>query len=400
MSVENDNLFTGERFIPGIADKKLETEHLQRYLSIKPLAKDKKVLDAACGEGYGSAILAETASSVAGIDIDADTINRAKKKYSHIKNLAFYENSIADLKDIANHSVDLVISFETIEHVSEELQYMFLREIDRVLVPNGILVMSTPNKAVYSDLHTYHNKFHIKEFYKDEFYDFLKSKFANICFYNQYHEVLSVLDNADQYDECVRYLKNEKDSLKEEKYIVAIATNGILPAINIGSVYLTEGGEYERLIQRILSLQEEVESRNSHLKKLDCEIEEKGKYIRILQQEKTILQEQYEQSCLKLQEETSKWNLERNELIDKWNLERNELIEKQAALQQEVLNKIGHIELLLPVEREYKKIINSKMFKLMRFGCSIIDIVLYIPKFLVKKESLLYGYSVMSIFLN
>lgn len=61
--------FTGERFVPGIDDVKLSMEHYQRYYSVLPLTEGKTVLDAACGEGYGTALLASASSHVTGIDI-------------------------------------------------------------------------------------------------------------------------------------------------------------------------------------------------------------------------------------------------------------------------------------------------------------------------------------------
>ena len=66
-------LFTGERYIPGIDDDKLEMEHYQRYLSVRELIRGKVVLDAACGEGYGSSLMAGVAQQVTGLDIDGET---------------------------------------------------------------------------------------------------------------------------------------------------------------------------------------------------------------------------------------------------------------------------------------------------------------------------------------
>ena len=60
----------------------------------------------------------------------------------------------------------MVISFETIEHVDEAMQRGFLTEIRRVLKDDGILIISTPNKEVYSDQYHYHNEFHVKNFMK------------------------------------------------------------------------------------------------------------------------------------------------------------------------------------------------------------------------------------------
>ena len=84
-----DELFTGERFVPGIEDSQLEAEHYQRYYSVLPLVKDKVVLDAACGEGYGTNILSMNAASVSGIDISEEAIARARRKYQNKSNISF-----------------------------------------------------------------------------------------------------------------------------------------------------------------------------------------------------------------------------------------------------------------------------------------------------------------------
>lgn len=273
MSESAEQLFTGERFVPGIKDTKLEIEHFQRYLSVKELVRGKSVLDGACGEGYGSAILSETAASVIGIDIDASAVKRASEKYSDRKNISFVETSISDLHMIEDKSLDAVISFETIEHVPIEVQYGYLEEIARILKPDGFLVMSTPNKEIYSDLYNYHNEYHIKEFYKEEFIEFLHAKFENIQLYNQYFEVSSIIDNNSENDSIVNYYKDRDKYNFEGKYFIAIASNTDLPEKSISSVFMNEEKEHELNIQRIIELQNDVEERNKHLSKLDLEIE-------------------------------------------------------------------------------------------------------------------------------
>ena len=74
-AADAETAFTGERFVPGITGE-IELEHLHRYLVAAPLCAGRVVLDVACGQGYGSAILAQTAQSVCGVDIDAATIRR------------------------------------------------------------------------------------------------------------------------------------------------------------------------------------------------------------------------------------------------------------------------------------------------------------------------------------
>jgi len=171
--------FTGERFVSTLNEPEISYEHWHRYLYASCFVEDKVVLDIASGEGYGSFLLSSTsARKVIGIDIDPEAVKSARETYKS-KNLEFINGSIASIP-VASGSIDVLVSFETIEHVDEEHQSMFLDEIERVLKPNGILIISTPNKETYSDIPHYKNEFHIKEFYVDEFLDFLRPKFKYI----------------------------------------------------------------------------------------------------------------------------------------------------------------------------------------------------------------------------
>lgn len=157
--------FTGERFVP-TEQGVIRQEHLHRYAWCLPLVKGKDVLDVASGEGYGSAMLAANARSVRGVDISHDAVAHAAERYAALPNLAYVQGSAAAIP-LADDSVDVVVSFETIEHLMEQEEMM--AEIRRVLRPDGIVVMSSPNKEVYSDRAGYHNDFHVKELYQAEF---------------------------------------------------------------------------------------------------------------------------------------------------------------------------------------------------------------------------------------
>lgn len=163
--------FTGERFVPEIKNQQLAAEHYQRYLSVSRYVTGKVVLDAACGEGYGSDLLARTASSVIGIDISDEVIRHAHYTYIRDK-LTYVMADISDLP-VPDNSVDILISFKTIEHVAEPLQAQFLAESRRVLKPAGQLVISTPNRILYSEAIHEVNPFHVHEFTPDEFLTFL-----------------------------------------------------------------------------------------------------------------------------------------------------------------------------------------------------------------------------------
>lgn len=172
--------FTGERLETSIFNGNT-INHLHRYAITIPFVKDKIVLDIASGEGYGSHLMSEIAQQVYGVDIDVDTIARARKKY--IKdNLKFLNGSTSDIP-LDSNTIDIVISYETIEHHDEHEQMML--EIKRVLKPGGILIISSPDKYYYSDNRGYKNPFHVKELYKSEFTDIISKHFKYFKLYSQ-----------------------------------------------------------------------------------------------------------------------------------------------------------------------------------------------------------------------
>src|SRR5947209_1815732 len=129
--------WTGERCVPWAPDVQVVYEHLHRYLWAAPLVAGRTVLDLACGEGFGSAILGRQATAVTGIDLDARTIEHARLNYGSDR-LRFDVGDAGDLSDIADGAFGAVVAFEMIEHVSE--QAAVLAEIRRVLADDGLLV--------------------------------------------------------------------------------------------------------------------------------------------------------------------------------------------------------------------------------------------------------------------
>src|SRR6202158_4675765 len=90
----SDITFTGERFVPGCAGE-IAYEHWHRYAFARRFAAGKRVLDAACGEGYGSALLGAVAESVVGVDIDASAIAHAGERYGEGDRVRFIAGSCA-----------------------------------------------------------------------------------------------------------------------------------------------------------------------------------------------------------------------------------------------------------------------------------------------------------------
>jgi 2-polyprenyl-3-methyl-5-hydroxy-6-metoxy-1,4-benzoquinol methylase len=172
--------WTGERYLPEVTGG-LELEHYHRYLLATELASGKDVLDIASGEGFGSALLAKCAKSVVGIDIAPDAIQHAKKKYSH-SSLTFKVGDCAKIP-LPDASIDLVVSFETIEHHNQHEAMM--SEIKRVLRPGGILIISSPDKLEYSVVPNYQNPHHVKELFREEFEVLLAKYFKNQALYGQ-----------------------------------------------------------------------------------------------------------------------------------------------------------------------------------------------------------------------
>lgn len=172
--------WTGERLETFIYSRDT-IDHLHRYGLASAFIDNKIVLDIASGEGYGSNLLSEKAKFVYGVDIDSDTIKKAKEKYIKT-NLEFLQGSTSEIP-LENALVDVVVSFETIEHHDEH--QIMMNEIKRVLKPNGILIISSPDKLNYSDKRNFSNQFHIKELYKNEFKELLLNNFKYFQLFTQ-----------------------------------------------------------------------------------------------------------------------------------------------------------------------------------------------------------------------
>jgi len=156
--------FTGERFTPECV-REIAYEHWHRYAWASTLLAGQRVLDAACGEGYGSHLLSSHAAHVIGVDLSPEAITHAQARYAS-QSLEFHQGDVTRL-DLADDSVDVVVSFETLEHL--EAQDQMLTEFRRVLRPEGCLLISSPDRKTYSDETGYRNPYHVKELYRDQF---------------------------------------------------------------------------------------------------------------------------------------------------------------------------------------------------------------------------------------
>lgn len=223
---------TGERYLPEF-DADWTLEHVHRYLLAREFAVGKITLDVACGDGYGSRMLAEIATCVVGVDISFETVCRARRKYPH-PSLNFVMGN-ASAVPLADSSVDLVVSFETIEHLTE--QEAMLSEIRRVLRPDGLLLVSSPDKREYSDIAEYHNEFHVKELYRDEFVSLLAARFKKMRLVGQrvlFGSVMGAEDGAPFLSWRKNALESRTNGLVNAEYFIALAGDGFLPKIPSG----------------------------------------------------------------------------------------------------------------------------------------------------------------------
>ncbi len=167
--------FTGERFVPGV-EGEIAHEHWHRYAIARRYAAGRRVADVACGEGYGSALLGTVATSVVGVDVDAAAIAHAQNVYRDRASLRFVEGSASALP-LPDGCVDVVVSFETLEHLAAQDQPRMIAEFARVLSPGGFLVISSPNRVEYSEARDYVNPFHLRELDRDELARLLAARF-------------------------------------------------------------------------------------------------------------------------------------------------------------------------------------------------------------------------------
>lgn len=153
-------------------------EHAARYVFALQYVRENKVLDIACGTGYGVGMLQQEASFVVGVDIDAEAVSQARSECS-AKGGVLLGNGLG--LPFAPETFDVITSFETLEHLERRAE--FVAELHRVLKPNGLLLLSTPN-ALYSQPvnGVPVNPFHVHEYEPDE----LKGELARVFFVEQF----------------------------------------------------------------------------------------------------------------------------------------------------------------------------------------------------------------------
>lgn len=226
---------TGERLVFKNPNE-ITIEHLHRYAFAQGFVAGKNVLDIACGEGYGSNYLAKMANRVIGIDLDEQTVKWASSKYSR-SNLEYICAPIESMP-LKESTIDIIVSFETIEHVVDSDKMIL--ELKRVLKDDGVLLISTPDKKHYSDDRNYKNPFHTKEFYLDEFKNFMESHFNQNSFYLQKTvNYTSIIEKERDFSQ-IKFYDGIDTNIEivdsKHKIIIAVASDSIFDKSS-GSIF-------------------------------------------------------------------------------------------------------------------------------------------------------------------
>lgn len=173
---------TTVRFVPDEATSPDELAiaalHLYAYETAATLvASGARVLDVGFGEGYGSQILVAAGADYSGIEVDREIVEHARARYG--PHFDTYDGTSIPSADI---SVDLVVAFQMIAYLDDPQP--FLREIRRVLAPDGLALISTPNR-VYRlfDGQRPWNRYHAREYTAPELADVLSATFGDVTVY-------------------------------------------------------------------------------------------------------------------------------------------------------------------------------------------------------------------------
>jgi len=284
--------FTGERVIPGQVNDELWAEHVARYAFAARMASGRRVLDLGCGTGYGTADLARVASAAVGVDLAQDAIAYAE---DHFPSARFLQCS-ATAVPFSPASFDLVTAFEVIEHLSD--WRTLLAEAHRVLDPQGLLIVSTPNKRYYAESRAQSgpNPFHEHEFEFAEFQTALREYFPHVhILYQDRVEAFAFYDGS-QASRTEADLGRPSGDPETANFFIGVCSCAPLPQLPSflyaprAANLLREREEHIRLLEKELAqvrewLAETTTDRNNLQKHLESEQTRAQQVISALNQE-------------------------------------------------------------------------------------------------------------------
>ncbi|MGH2835169.1 MAG: class I SAM-dependent methyltransferase [Solirubrobacteraceae bacterium] len=177
---------TGERTLPDVpAENYWYRRHLAVYEWIAARVAGQRVIDMACGEGYGAAALALTAAEVVGVDANPEAFEHARLRYLE-PNLSF-ERALVERYGEPGVAYDAVSFLQTVEHVANPEDV--LRHFRGLLAPGGVVYVSTPNLLTIAPkgAQKSENPWHVKEYVAHDFRALCESVFDSVELYGLYH---------------------------------------------------------------------------------------------------------------------------------------------------------------------------------------------------------------------
>lgn len=281
----------GERMVPEHQkDTLMYAEHILRYKACLPLLGGKIVLDIASGSGYGCALISEAAKAVYGVDLSEEAIKYAEENYAR-DNITYRVGDAAGIP-VEDSIIDVVVSFETLEHVDDP--GAFIREVKRVLKPKGLFIVSTPNDAEYPE----GNEFHVHEYSKEELDALLAEHFLNVEDFYQRTSLVTTLGKAEEtnYSMHSEYVHPAEESI----YFLSLCSEGRVDNLEIPSMaiagekwsYIEHNRRFDELTaqhKEINKLVKDTQDLVAGADKLRGDIEELQETISVLQGEKETL---------------------------------------------------------------------------------------------------------------
>jgi SAM-dependent methyltransferase len=241
--------FTGERVIPGEVEDDLWAEHAARYAFASRFAEGRRALDIGCGAGYGTAAL--SARVAVGVDSAADAVAFSR---AHYPSCLFAQASAAALPFCAA-SFDVAIAFEVIEHLTNWRE--LLAEARRVLQPDGVFLVSTPNKLFYAESRAQHgpNPFHEHEFEYAEFRDALGEFFPSVTVMLQNRLDAFAFYSAEAAGLVDAHIEGTRGAPEEAHFFIAICSHRFVPLRSF--VYVPAAANLLRERERHIALLEQ-----------------------------------------------------------------------------------------------------------------------------------------------
>jgi SAM-dependent methyltransferase len=176
---------TGERTLPDVPEENYWfRRHLAVYRWVSEHCAGQRVVDMACGEGYGSAVLAEAAGEVVGVDANPEAFEHARLRY-RAANLRFERALVEEFDDGAPY--DAIVFLQTIEHVDEPEQ--LLSRFASMLAPGGAAYVTTPNRLTLAPpgAERSGNPWHVREYAPDEFATLVRPVFGSVDLSGLFH---------------------------------------------------------------------------------------------------------------------------------------------------------------------------------------------------------------------